>query len=296
MTANTPLIPAANVERPQLPVFLNMPLSTVGGCIAWLFAHPFELVKNRVMFAQTARAPSVFSVTSEILAQEGASGLFNGLSAGIARQLVYATLRLGLYQPILDGITGGKTATKVGPGERIVAGATSGAFAAFCSCPVEVALVRMTKSKEALNLLPTLTGIAKNEGVLAFWKGSTPLLWRAAIVGVSQVAFYDQVKATFKVMGLNKKMSPNQNNLLASTITGIFYSTVTMPIEAARVRMMATQTKVQYGMCRGIMNLYKEGGVRYCYRGFVPYCGRCMVHTIALLMIIDTTKHMMGYR
>lgn len=287
--------------RPQLPLVYSMPLSTCGGVVAWLFAHPFELTKNRLMLASAnpaERAPTTISVVRDIVSKNGPTGLFNGLSAGISRQIVYATLRLGLYQPVLDAVTGGAPAAAVTVSQRVVAGAVSGSFAAFCSCPVEVALVRMTRASAAdrKGLLPTIFGIGRNEGVLAFWKGSTPLICRAAIVGVCQVAFYHQVKAWLKLLHLDSNMSETNQYLVASGTTGLFYSAVTMPVEAARVRMMATTTKVEYGMVSSIAKLFRDGGARFVYRGFVPYAGRCTVHTILSFMVIDTTKNLLGYR
>lgn len=41
-----------------------------------------------------------------IAAEEGARSLFNGLTAGFQRQIIFAGLRVGLYVPIRNMITG----------------------------------------------------------------------------------------------------------------------------------------------------------------------------------------------
>ena len=43
-----------------------------------------------------------FSVGSKIIAEEGVSALYRGLSAGLLRQATYTTARLGIYQYISD--------------------------------------------------------------------------------------------------------------------------------------------------------------------------------------------------
>jgi solute carrier family 25 uncoupling protein 8/9 len=35
-----------------------------------------------------------------ILAEEGVGSLFKGLTAGLQRQMVFASLRIGLYEPV----------------------------------------------------------------------------------------------------------------------------------------------------------------------------------------------------
>ena len=42
----------------------------------------------------------------KVAGEEGPLALFGGLSAGLQRQLVFAGLRIGLYVPIRDMITG----------------------------------------------------------------------------------------------------------------------------------------------------------------------------------------------
>jgi len=41
-----------------------------------------------------------------VAAEEGAAALWSGLSAGLQRQVVFAGLRIGIYVPIRDAITG----------------------------------------------------------------------------------------------------------------------------------------------------------------------------------------------
>lgn len=48
------------------------------------------------------------SVAGNIIRQEGFMSLYNGLSAGVLRQAVYTTARLGLFSTFLDRVTAGK--------------------------------------------------------------------------------------------------------------------------------------------------------------------------------------------
>ena len=67
--------------------------------------------------------------------EKGFMSLYNGLGAGITRQIFYATSRFGLYEVFRDKIAKHR---EIGVGERVLAGLLSGASAAMISCPAEV--------------------------------------------------------------------------------------------------------------------------------------------------------------
>jgi solute carrier family 25 oxoglutarate transporter 11 len=76
-----------------------------------------------------------FKFASKNVREKGAMSLYNGLSAGITRQIFYATSRFGLFEVFRDKIGEYRT---VGIAERVAAGLLSGASAALVSCPAEV--------------------------------------------------------------------------------------------------------------------------------------------------------------
>jgi hypothetical protein len=84
---------------------------------------------------QTYVKMSFVTFAKDQVAQKGFMSLYNGLGAGITRQIFYATSRFGLFEVIRDQI--GKSRT-IGVPERVAAGLVSGACAALLSCPAEV--------------------------------------------------------------------------------------------------------------------------------------------------------------
>ena len=76
-----------------------------------------------------------------IVREEGAASLYNGLSAGCARQLVYMSARIGFYEKIRDAAA---MVRETDFAQRLVVGAVSGGIAAVVSCPMEVTVVRMS--------------------------------------------------------------------------------------------------------------------------------------------------------
>merc|ERR1719354_1133122 len=111
-----------------------------------------DMVKVRMQVRMESKLDaSLVASFRSIIAERGMLGVYDGLSAGIARQMVYTTCRLGCYDMFRDAIVGMKSGDSkhVTILDRILAGAISGGFAAFISCPVDVAMVRMQADASA---------------------------------------------------------------------------------------------------------------------------------------------------
>ncbi|KPA78617.1 putative mitochondrial mitochondrial carrier protein (MCP12) [Leptomonas pyrrhocoris] len=286
------------VSPTPIPLWQTLGISGGAGMFAWCFTHPFEMWKNTVMMAP----PGTSQLSS--LKATAKKGFYTGLCSGLMRQVVYTTARLGCYPIFRDGILQGEVAMGLKKSadplhasvlDRAVAGASAGVFASFLSSPVEVCLVLQTTSKEKLSVLQALKCVLSNSGVTGFWSGFGALASRAALVGVSQVAVHDQVLTMLRKQNV-KRPSPLNDNIVvnvASSITALIYSAVTMPVEVARVRMSA-EAKLGTGVERKYHNVVqcigriaKEEGVLAMYDAFFPYFCRCTMHTILCFFTIE---------
>ena len=133
--------------------------------------------------------------------------LYNGLVAGLQRQMCFASIRIGLYdsikvlyQNIVTGkhqfiiiwfqwvtkldfytIPGGRnTNQNAGFAVRISAGITTGGLAVLFAQPTDVVKVRMQAQSNGgvarySGTINAYTTIAKNEGVKGLWKGCSSL-------------------------------------------------------------------------------------------------------------------------
>lgn len=75
-----------------------------------------------------------------VAAEEGVLALWSGLGAGIQRQYVFASLRLGMFDPVKDYISNGKEATL---GIRIATGLITGTVAMLIASPTDLVKVRL---------------------------------------------------------------------------------------------------------------------------------------------------------
>ncbi len=179
----------------------------------------------------------------------------------------------------------------------------TGGIAAYISCPAEVAVVRMSNDstlppEERRNykgVVDTGRRIIKEEGVAAFWRGSTPFVQRAMMVGVFQVATLDQFKGMYASL-FNQKKDSIPNVFCAAMTSGLLYSIATMPLEAAKNRMASQKPdpktgKLPYTSTVQLMKTVsaKEGFFAF-YNGFLPYYARCGGHTVSMFVIVQVIR------
>ena len=180
----------ATAAPPPLSKSVIFGTSGVGGILGWVVIHPVNTLAVRMNISGSSAG--FFSFAGDIVKKEGVAALYQGLSAGMLRQVPYATTRFGLFETMRDVLAKYR---KTDFAQRFVTASVSGGVAALVSCPVEVCLVRMSND----NALPAaerrgytgvfnaITRIANEEGVAAFWRGSSPFVMRAMLVGGTQV-------------------------------------------------------------------------------------------------------------
>jgi solute carrier family 25 oxoglutarate transporter 11 len=179
----------------------------------------------------------------------------------------------------------------------------TGGIAAYISCPMEVAVVRMSNDgmlpveerRNYKNVFDTSMRIAKEEGVAAFWRGSNPFVARAMMVGVFQVATLDQFKEMY-VSWLDQRKNSIPNVFCAAMTSGLIYSLATMPLEATKNRMASQKPdpktgKLPFtGTIQTLQKVSAERGFMSLYNGFFPYYLRCGGHTVSMFIIVQLLR------
>ncbi|OAL52828.1 mitochondrial 2-oxoglutarate/malate carrier protein [Pyrenochaeta sp. DS3sAY3a] len=281
-------------------------LPFVAGCgsgmIATVCIQPIDTVKVRMQLtAQTTGTESPLSVARGIIARGGIASLYDGLSAGLLRQLVYGQLRLGLFATFERALEkrAHEAGTSVGFGGRAVAGLSAGALAALLGNPTEVALIRM----QADNMKPVqeraryssamdaLRRISRQEGILALWGGAAPTIVRAMSTNFGQLAFFSESKHQIQK---HSSMSAGKRTALAAAIAGLAGAVISLPFDFVKTRLqnqsMASSTNLP--VYSGTMDCFtkvmrQEGALRF-YRDFWPYFMRVAPHSY---VFIDPFSH-----
>jgi solute carrier family 25 oxoglutarate transporter 11 len=109
--------------RAALP-FIN---GGTAGMVATTCIQPIDMIKVRLQLAgegvKTGPKPTPLSVTREIIAAGKVMDLYTGLSAGLLRQAVYTTARLGFFDTFMKTLTvrAQEKGNKIGFAERALA-------------------------------------------------------------------------------------------------------------------------------------------------------------------------------
>ncbi|CAN8098426.1 unnamed protein product [Discula destructiva] len=285
--------------RAALP-FINGGLS---GMVATTVIQPVDMIKVRIQLAgegaATGPRATPLSVTREILASGKALDLYTGLSAGLLRQAVYTTARLGLFDTFMGTLTARAKdkGQQIGFAERATAGLSAGGLAAMVGNPADLALIRMQSDglkpkdqrKNYKSVVDALSRITKSEGVAALWSGATPTVVRAMALNFGQLAFFSEAKAQLKT---KTDWSPRTQTLSASAIAGFFASFFSLPFDFVKTRLQK-QTKGPDGklpyksMVDCFAKVAKEEGVLRFYRGFSTYYVRIAPHAMVTLIVAD---------
>jgi solute carrier family 25 oxoglutarate transporter 11 len=269
---------------------------------ATLCIQPIDMVKVRIQLAgEGSRAgarPGAFAVAKDIIASGKALDLYAGLSAGLLRQAVYTTARMGFFDTFQSQFTARAKAAgrDLSFAERSAAGLTAGGLAAVLGTPADVALIRMqsdglrppAERANYTSVINALSRITRNEGVFSLWSGCAPTVARAMALNFGQLAFFSEAKSRLK----KTSMPESAVTFSASAIAGFFASFFSLPFDFVKTRLQR-QTKLPDGTkpyknsidC-AIKVARQEGLLRF-YRGFGTYYVRIAPHAMITLIVAD---------
>jgi solute carrier family 25 oxoglutarate transporter 11 len=215
--------------------------------------------------------------------------LYTGLSAGLLRQAVYTTARLGFFDTFMKSLTASAESkgNSIGFKERAGAGLAAGGLAAVVGNPADLALIRMqsdglkpaAQRANYTSVIDALTRISKNEGVLRLWAGAYPTVVRAMALNFGQLAFFSEAKNQLK----STNLSSRTQTLTASAVAGFFASFLSLPFDFMKTRLQK-QTRAADGTLpyKGMFDCFgkvaREEGLLRFYRGFGTYYVRIAPH------------------
>lgn len=290
--------------RAALP-FINGGLA---GMTATVVIQPVDMVKVRLQLAgegaKTGPRPSALGITRNIIASGKFLDLYTGLSAGLLRQAVYTTARLGFFETFIKSLNANAEAANrnVTFAERAAAGLAAGGIAAMVGNPADLALVRMQSDglKPAAaranyrSVFDALSRITRTEGIGALWSGALPTVIRAMALNMGQLTFFAESKAQLKQ---HTSLSAQNQTFAASAIAGFFASFLSLPFDFVKTRLQKQQKDPKTGQLpyKGVLDcarkvVAEEGWLRF-YRGFGTYYVRIAPHALVFLSLAAKAIH-----
>ncbi|XP_068926936.1 dicarboxylate carrier SLC25A8 isoform X1 [Petaurus breviceps papuanus] len=252
-------------------------------CIADLITFPLDTAKVRLQIqgesqgavrasSTTAQYRGVMGTILTMVKTEGPGSLYNGLVAGLQRQMSFASVRIGLYDSVKQFYT--KGSEHAGIGSRLLAGCTTGALAVGVAQPTDVVKVRFQAqaraggSRRYQGTVDAYKTIAREEGLRGLWKGTSPNVARNAIVNCAELVTYDLIKdALLKAHLMTDDLPCHFTSAFGA---GFCTTIIASPVDVVKTRYMnsAAGQYASAGHCALTM-LRKEGPQAF-YKGFMP--------------------------
>ncbi|XP_054005413.1 dicarboxylate carrier SLC25A8-like [Hylaeus anthracinus] len=291
----------------DLSMVFKLLTAGTAACIADLTTFPLDTAKVRMQIAGETRPllvasmdgsmlamknsqPGLWSTVKNIVRFEGTRSLYGGLSAGLQRQMCFASIRLGLYDPVKSYyagiIDGDKRSGSMNFSVCVAAGITTGAVAVLLAQPTDVVKVRLQagnngrSSVRYSSTLQAYKNIAAVEGARGLWKGIVPNISRNAIVNVAEVVCYDVIKDCILKSGYLRDGIPCY--VTSAVVAGLCTTLMANPVDVVKTRYMNSAPGEYKGVrdCAARM-LMKEGPSSF-YKGFVASSTRLVSWNIVL--------------
>jgi len=280
----------------KIPNVVKFAFGGLAGMGATCVVQPLDLVKNRMQMSAPGQFKHAGHCIQTIIAKEGITKLYAGLSAGMMRQATYTTTRLGIFTTLMD-MERTKTGSEPAFTQKAMFGMLAGMIGSIVGTPAEVCLIRMTSDgrlpveqrRNYTGVANALVRIVKEEGILTLWRGCAPTVGRAVVLNCAQLASYAQFKQAIKSQwdfdeGIKLHFCASMGSGLVSTI-------VSMPVDIVKTRvqnMKIINGKPEFkGAIDCFTRLVRHEGVLALWKGFLPYYFRLGPHTVLTFIILE---------
>ncbi|XP_047609517.1 mitochondrial uncoupling protein 3 isoform X2 [Phacochoerus africanus] len=271
------------LKPPEVPPTTAVKLLGAGtaACFADLLTFPLDTAKVRLQIQgenQAARSAQYRGVLGTILTMvrnEGPRSPYNGLVAGLQRQMSFASIRIGLYDSVKQLYTP-KGSDYSSITTRILAGCTTGAMAVTCAQPTDVVKVRFQASIHAgpgsnrkySGTMDAYRTIAREEGVRGLWKGILPNITRNAIINCAEMVTYDVIKE--KVLDYHLLTDNLPCHFVSAFGAGFCATVVASPVDVVKTRYMNSPPGQYQNPLDCMLKMVTQEGPTAFYKGFTP--------------------------
>jgi len=275
----------------------------VAGSVAEIFTIPLDTAKVRLQIQGATLKPGdpikyngLINTALAIAKEEGPGSLFKGLSAGLQRQMVFASIRIGMYDYVKQLFVAKDFTGEVPLVKKILAALTTGALGIMVANPTDVVKVRLQAEgklppgvpRRYNGALDAYSKIIKSEGVKGLWTGIGPNVLRNATINASELATYDEVKSLI----VKRKGWMNDNiyaHFVCSAIAGFVAAVVGSPVDVIKTRIMGAKAGQYTGVLDCIVSTAKEGPMAF-YGGFSANASRIISWNIVMFVTLDQMR------
>jgi len=280
---------------------------TCGGIVVTLIGHPFDTLKVRLQ-AQSIANPvynGVVDCFKQTVSKEGLKGLYKGMSSPLAGQMAFrATLFTSFSQSKLF-LANQQNGGGLSQAQFFLAGGMTGGVVSFAEGPIDFYKSQMqvqsikAASNPGLkqpNMMETVKSSIQYNGIRGPFQGLSATLLR----NIPANAVYFGSFECFKGMACkqyNCKTSDLSVGALFSMggLAGSLYWALLFPADVIKSKMQSDVVKKSDRKYKSILqsagSLYKQGGLKVFYRGFLPCMLRSTPANGIMLMTVDKVRN-----
>ncbi|KAM7199600.1 peroxisomal membrane protein PMP47B [Rhypophila sp. PSN 637] len=277
-----------------------------GGVLSMALTYPLITLSTRAQVESKRADTGFLAAVQKIVAREGISGLYSGLSSALFGISVTNFVYYYWYEWTraffeAAAIKAGRASKKLTTVESMIAGAIAGSATVILTNPIWVVNTRMTTRKTSDNAaegetlpggappkkpstLGTLAALLKNEGPQALFAGVVPALV-LVINPILQYTLFEQMKNTVEK---KRRITPTIAFFLGA-LGKLFATSVTYPYITVKSQMHVASGKGEKkeGMMEAINRVVKEEGYAGLYKGIGPKVSQSVITAAFLFAFKD---------
>jgi len=276
--------------------------------ITWL--HPIDVVKTRLQIGKTNENDNNVSYASlirSLVTNEGKTSLYRGITAAWIAEAVYYGLQLGLYEPLKNYLSIGRTSSSTASSKfstKLLAGAFAGSFGAVTGNPFVVVRTRMVADTGPRRSMAWHIG--QIHPLSGFYQGFSAMFVRCIVLSASKMATYDTCKTV-----VQRRFGLDDGLVLrfwSAFVAGFFITATVMPFDMIRTRMMLPKNQQKQekhgetgktnrsGFVQCAKEVYEQYGFGGFYRGACAFWVRIAPKTCLQLILFEHLKQSHWFR
>jgi len=279
-----------------------------GGVVSTLVLHPLDLLKIRFAVDDGKTAVNrpqyrgLGHAFYSIFKQEGATGLYKGVSPNVFGAGAAWGSYFLFYNTIKTEMQGGDTKKQLTPGMHMLAASEAGLFTLVLTNPIWVVKTRLCLQYGMTNAPPGTTiykgfidalwKIKVEEGWKGLYKGFVPGIWGVSH-GAVQFMAYEELKnlynVQYKKQAVDTKLGTGEY-LFFACLSKLFAAITTYPYQVIRARMQDQHT-IYTSATDCVRQTYRNEGLGGFYKGLKPNLARVIPACGLTFVIYEEVSH-----
>ncbi|QWU89314.1 hypothetical protein CA3LBN_003637 [Candidozyma haemuli] len=254
-------------ENP-LPFIYQFASGAIAGVSEILVMYPLDVVKTRQQLATTSDYNGTIRCLRKIVAEEGFSRLYKGITAPILMEAPKRATKFaandewGKFYRKQFGVS------QMTQSLAVLTGATAGATESFVVVPFELIKIKLQDKTSKFNGMgDVMKHVIKENGLFGMYKGLESTMWRHVAWNAGYFGLIHQVRTL-----MPKPKSSSEKTMIdltCGTIGGTFGTILNTPFDVVKSRIQAGSSKYIWTV-PSVLTVAKEEGFAALYKGFIP--------------------------